>query len=291
MNRATDLKTIVRHFTKDMRENNIGAYAAQAALFLIMSIIPFLIVLLYLLRFTPVDETMILSWIAIISPDSISSMVIYVVEEVYENAGGVLVISLIIAIYSAAKTIQSLRTGLNIVYYKEETRNWFVLRLRAMIETLALIVAVLLLMILLMFGQKIQQMLVDFAPIVAVVTAVILKLRFLILFFVLTFILMVIYRTLPNRKIPFRSQVIGAVFTTVAWYIITFVMSIYINYFNGFSLYGSLTSLVLIMFWLYFAMFFFLIGGYINYSWEDMLSDFKNVMKVRRKKKENGASE
>ena len=37
-----------------------------------------------------------------------------------------------------------------------------------------------------------------------------------------------------------------------------------IDYFNGFSMYGSLTTLVLLMFWLYFVMYIVLIGLELN---------------------------
>ncbi|MCD7920909.1 MAG: YihY/virulence factor BrkB family protein [Clostridiales bacterium] len=276
------MKQSVLIIMKKIKEDNIGAYAAQAALFLIMSIIPFLLVLISLIRYTPVSESLILTGIELISPGYVSTTVITIVDEVYHNTGGVLFVSLIFAVYSAAKTIQSLRYGLNIVYEIEETRNWFVLRLRAMIETLGLILAVLLLMVMLMFGQAIQELLAAYAPFVAVVTAVILKLRLLILFFVMTVIFAVIYKEIPNRKASFRSQLIGAFGCSVAWYVFTFGVSIYINYFNGFSFYGSMTSIVLLMFWLYFAMYIFLVCGAINSSIEVILKELKNNFKKKR---------
>ncbi|MCD8365616.1 MAG: YihY/virulence factor BrkB family protein, partial [Clostridiales bacterium] len=258
--------------------------AGQAALFLIMSIIPFLLVLVSLIRYTPVTESLLLTAIELVSPGYMSSTVISIVDEVYHNTGGVLVVSLVFAVYSAAKTIQSLRYALNKVYEIEETRNWFALRFRAMLETFALIIAILLLMILLMFGREIQDVLAEYAPFVAVVTEVILKLRLLILFFVLTGIFDVIYQAIPNRKATFRSQLAGAVGCSAAWYVFTFGVSVYINYFNGFSLYGSLTSLVLIMFWLYFAMYIFLVCGAVNSSLELIFTELNLSLKEKRKK-------
>ncbi|MCD8148391.1 MAG: YihY/virulence factor BrkB family protein [Clostridiales bacterium] len=279
------MRQIVLHILRKVKEDDIGAYAGQAALFLIMSIIPFLLVLVSLIRYTPVTESLLLTAIDLVSPGYMSSTVISIVDEVYHNTGGVLVVSLIFAVYSAAKTIQSLRYALNKVYEIEETRNWFILRLRAMFETFALIIAILLLMVLLMFGQGIQEVLVEYAPFVAVVTEVILKLRLLILFFALTGIFVVVYKAIPNRKATFRSQLVGAVGCTAAWYIFTFGVSIYINYFNGFSLYGSLTSLVLIMFWLYFAMYIFLVCGEVNSSFELIFIEMKIYLKQKRQKK------
>ncbi|MCD8152994.1 MAG: YihY/virulence factor BrkB family protein [Clostridiales bacterium] len=279
------MQQVVSHILGKIKEDDIGAYAGQAALFLIMSAIPFLLVLVSLIRYTPVTESLILTLIKMISPGYMSSSVISIVDEVYHNTGGILVISLVFAVYSAAKTIQSLRYALNKVYEIEETRNWFVLRLRAMFETFALIIAIFLLMVLLMFGRGIQAMLAEYAPIAGIVTEVILKLRLLILFFVLTGIFVTIYKAIPNREATFRSQLAGAVGCAAAWYVFTFGVSLYINYFNGFSLYGSLTSIVLIMFWLYFAMYIFLVCGAVNSSLELISDELKQNFKKKKKKK------
>ncbi|MCD7865868.1 MAG: YihY/virulence factor BrkB family protein [Clostridiales bacterium] len=279
------MKQSVLLIMRKIKEDNIGAYAAQAALFLIMSIIPFLLVLISLIRYTPVSEALILTGIQLISPGYVSSTVVSIVDEVYHNAGGILVFSLVIAVYSAAKTIQSLRYGLNKVYEIEETRNWFVLRLRAMAETLGLIIAILLLMVLLMFGQSIQDMLVEYAPFVSVITEVILRLRFLILFFAMTGIFAIIYKEIPNRKASFRSQLVGSFGCSAAWYVFTFGVSIYINYFNGFSFYGSMTSIVVLMFWLYIAMYIFLVCGAINSSFEVIWKELKIYFKGKRDEK------
>lgn len=280
------MKQVALYFMRKIKQDNIGAYAAQAALFFIMSLIPFLLVLLSLVRFTPMTEEMVLSAVELVSPGQrVSSNISAIVDEVYHNSGGILLVSLVFSVYSAAKTIQSLRYGLNIVYEIEETRNWFLLRLRAMVETFALIMAILLLIVLLMFGKKIQGMLVEYAPIVAVVTDLILRMRLLILFFVLILIFGSIYKALPNRKATFRSQLVGAVGCTAAWYVFTFGVSIYVNYFNGFSFYGSLTTIVLMMFWLYFAMYIFLICAEVNNAMELIMIELKLDFKIRRQQK------
>lgn len=281
-----DYKHLVQFFMTKIKRDNIGAYAAQAALFIIMSAIPFLLVFLSLIRYTPVTESMILSGIEMLIPGNLSPTLVSIVDEVYNNSARVLPVAVIFAIYSAAKAIQSLRYGLNIVYDIEETRNWFALRFRAMIETLILILVIVLIMVLLVFGKKIQNMLVEYAPIVSVITEIILKMRMVILFFVLIVFFMFIYKVLPNRKATFRSQLIGAVGCSIAWYIFSFGLSVYVNYFNGFSLYGSLTTILLLMFWLYISMYIFLVCGEINNVFEVLLLEIKAAHRRKKEEKE-----
>ena len=273
---------IVRFFLDKLKRDNVGAYAGQATLFIIMSVIPFLLVLTYLMRFTPVTESVVLSAIETVAPGMVAPYLVSILDEVYNNSGKLLVAAVIIAVYSSAKAVQSLRYGLNIVYDIYETRNWFVLRLRAMLETFGMILIMILLMVMLVFGQRIQDILVQHAPIVSLVTDWILRLRFVIIFLFLIGFFAFIYKVIPNRKATFRSQLVGAVGCAAAWYVFTFGLSIYVNFFRGFSLYGSLTTLLLMMFWLYICMYIFMVCGEVNNVFEVIWLEIKEA---REKKK------
>ena len=57
----------------------------------------------------------------------------------------------------------------------------------------------------------------------------------------------------------------GAVLSAAGWMVFSYAFSMYIDKFNGFSnMYGSLTTMILIMLWLYFGMYITLIGAEFN---------------------------
>lgn len=277
---------IVKDFLNKLKRDNVGAYAAQATLFIIMSVLPFLLVLSSLIRYTPITESMILNGIHKFMPGSISPLFVSVIDETYKNSAKLLVPAIIIAIYSSAKAVQSLRYGLNIIYDIPETRNWFVLRFRAMLDTLLLILVMIVLLLLLVFGRKIQGILVQHAPIVSKVTEMILKMRMVVIFIMLIAVFCFIYKFLPNRKATFRSQLIGAVGCAAAWYVFSFGLSIYVNFFQGFSLYGSLTTLLLIMFWLSICMYIFMVCGEVNSRFEVLWRQIKETNLRNKREKE-----
>lgn len=277
---------IVKDFLSKLKRDNVGAYAAQATLFIIMSVLPFLLVLSSLIRYTPITESMILNGIHKFMPGSISPLFVSVIDETYKNSAKLLVPAIIIAIYSSAKAVQSLRYGLNIIYDIPETRNWFVLRFRAMLDTLLLILVMIVLLLLLVFGRKIQGILVQHAPIVSKVTEMILKMRMVVIFIMLIAVFCFIYKFLPNRKATFRSQLVGAVGCAAAWYVFTFGLSIYVNFFQGFSLYGSLTTLLLIMFWLSICMYIFMVCGEVNSRFEVLWRQIKETNLRNKREKE-----
>ena len=89
-----------------------------------------------------------------------------------------------------------------------------------------------------------------------------------VLLFVFT---MMIYKFLPNHIVQLRIQLMGAAFSAVGWMIVSWIFSVYLDIFKGFSsMYGSLTTIVLIMLWLYFCMYILLLGGEVNMILRDM---------------------
>ena len=97
-----DYRALINFFGRKIKEDNISAYAALAALFIIMSIIPFLLVFLALIRFTPVTEDMVFATVHLILPDSVSPWIESLIDEVYHNSVKVIWIALIFGIYSSA---------------------------------------------------------------------------------------------------------------------------------------------------------------------------------------------
>ena len=67
--------------------------------------------------------------------------------------------------------------------------------------------------------------------------------------------------------------------------VVSWVFSVYVDVFEGFStMYGSLTTIVLIMLWLYFCMYSILIGGEINVMMHDKLFTGKETDTEEKKR-------
>ncbi|MCD7765655.1 MAG: YihY/virulence factor BrkB family protein [Lachnospiraceae bacterium] len=74
------------------------------------------------------------------------------------------------------------------------------------------------------------------------------------------------YSYLPGRRMRFSSQLPGAIFASISWSIFSFIFSMYLDYSTNMSvIYGSLTTLVVVMLWLYVCMYLWFIGAEINH--------------------------
>ncbi len=259
----------LRFFAEKCREDNISAFAAQSAFFIVLSLIPFIMLFISLVQYTPVTEGMILGMINRVMPTYISPFLIGIIHEMYNKSVGIVSIAAITAVWSAAKGIQYLMGGLNRVYDIEETRNWVFLRFRAILYTLILVIVIVASLTLMVFGNSLQYLIVQYLPIVSDITQEILKLRSLILLAILSLFFAALFRLLPNRRTSLKSQIPGSIMAAVGWSLLSFGISIYVDYFNGFSMYGSLTTIILLMLWLYFGIYILLLCAEFNSIYEN----------------------
>ncbi|MCM1256577.1 MAG: YihY/virulence factor BrkB family protein, partial [Roseburia sp.] len=257
----------IKRFTDKCKKDNINAFAAQSAFFLIISLIPFVMVFCSLLQYTPVSESTLLKIVSDIMPAYISPVVVPIIDEFYNKSIGIVSLTAVLAVWSAAKGVQYMADGLNVVNNIHETRNWVVLRFWAVVYMIGFILALLAVIVLLVFGNSIQKMLVGYFPFLAHATDLVFRLRSVIMLAVLIVMFTVLYKTLPNnkeirdRKLTFKNQLPGGIVCGLAWYVFSFGISVYVDYFNGFSMYGSLTTIVLVMLWLYFCMYIMMLCG------------------------------
>ena len=71
-----------------------------------------------------------------------------------------------------------------------------------------------------------------------------------------------IYKIIPDRKISFRTALFTALFTSVLWETAKHLFGWYILYLSRFPvLYGSLSAVVVFLFWLYYSSIILLLGG------------------------------
>ena len=279
MKKENETIRVIRGFLRRFNEDHVGAYAAQSAYFILLSFIPFVLLLVTLVQYTPLTQEIVTTALVRIVPEEFSSFVEGVVREIFGKSPAYVPLSAVIALWSAGKGVNALTNGLNCVYRVEETRGYLINRLRSTVYTLIFVVAVVLTLILLVFGNQIQAGIAARFPMIAKVTSFI-TLVFLGLVFLL------IYKFVPNRRASFKSQIPGAMVSAVAWSLFSLAFSVYIDFTPGsINMYGSLTTLVLIMLWLYFCMWILLIGAEINSYFENKLRWLESAALTRLRKR------
>ena len=255
----------IRKFMKELNESHESANAAKTAYFIMLSFIPVLMLLFTLIQFTALKKADVLTFFVRAFPSSIDPLVISLIDEIYGKSSTVISISVVVTLWTAGKGITAIIQGLNSVYDVKETRNYFMLRIYGAFYTILMIISIVVILVLIVFGNKIQKYLIQVIPFVGNITGAILRMRYVISIVLLMFVFAVIYEFLPNKKMKFKSQIPGAVFSAISWSLFSFGFSLYIDYFGNLTnMYGSLTTLIVVMLWLYMCMYIMLSGAEIN---------------------------
>lgn len=139
------------------------------------------------------------------------------------------------------------------------------LKLTSILKTMIFIILVAVGAVLLVFGMPIISTVQDKFGLLRnynILSQIIMQLIFAVIAFV---VFLCLYKFMPGHKITFRSQIPGAIFSSIALIAISFVFSKYLDIFKGFSItYGSLTALMLIMMWSYACFYVIFLGAEIN---------------------------
>lgn len=263
-------------FMERMRTDHVSAYAAQAAYFLIMSFIPFVLFLTAIVQYTPLTYREVRQAIMSVVPENLQGFVLNIVAEVFSKSAAVLPLSALVALWSSGKGMQALINGLNTIYHVKETRNWLVNRIYSMFYMFLFVLALIASLLLLVMGNRIHVLISGYVPFLGNVIGRILGAKTFLVFVMLFFVFLVLYRYLPNRRASLKSQVPGAFLTAVAWSVFSYLFSLYFTFFPDFSImYGSLSTLILVMVWLYFCMNLLLYGAEINAYFESQFRQAK----------------
>lgn len=254
----------IRKLSVQLKKQNISAYAASTAFFFFLSLVPMLILLCTIIPFTPLTASNLIMVVTDVTPDAIDSLVISLINEVYEKSAGILSMALLITFWSAGKGVLALMQGLNAIHAVEEERNYFVVRIVASFYTLIMLVMIILSLLIMVFGNALVEMLLHEIPHMQAVASFLLNFRFVVSWCILTVFFAMIYAYIPNRKLRFREQLSGAMFSAIVWSVFSWGFSLYVGNNSLGGVYGSLTIVMIVMLWMYFCMYIVLAGAYLN---------------------------
>lgn len=247
--------------------DNIYMYSAQASFYIIISSIPFTMLLLSLASLIlPISDGDILRFLAPFVPDIFLPFVENILHEVSSKvSGSVISLSAISTVWMASRGVQAIERGTRGVYHSPPRKFIIGDILASLIYTFVFILILLSFFTLFIFGNAIINFLELKSDIWLFIFSRSAWLKWVFAIVLITFCFSGIYMAFAGRKLRLRDHFHGAIFTTIIWMIFSYWFSYYIENFANYSyIYGSLAAIVLIMLWVYFCMIIFLMGGEIN---------------------------
>ena len=251
-------------FSAQMKKKDINTYAASIAFFFFLSVVPMLIMICTIIPYTPLTEENLVELVTDLLPDQVDPLAESLISEVYDKSAGILSIAIIATIWSASKGVMALMRGLNAINGVEEKRNYFVVRVIASFYTVVMLIVVILSLFLMVFGDQLVTLTLHRFPQLQQLVSFIMNFRFIFVWAVLSVLFAAVYAYVPDKKLEFREQIPGAVFSAVVWSVFSWAFSYYVTYGNTYGIYGSLSIIIIVLLWMYFCMYIIMIGAYLN---------------------------
>ena len=248
------------------KRDNISAVSSQVAYFLFLSIFPLLMFVLSLIQYTPLTKSEVLLKMQPFFPDAVNNIIFSVVNDISAGKSNlVLSVTLIATLWSMSKGTMALIRGINVAHGIDEKRNFFHTRLIATLYTLAFVFILIFSLTIIVFGNKLLSLLAVKFNLSESVIVTVSSLRFVFTTLALLCFFTLIYKFLPSAKYNIKQVLPGALFSSVAWMVTSFVFSIYVDSASNFSyMYGSLAGIVITLLWLYLLANIVMIGAEIN---------------------------
>ena len=259
---------ILKRAWKEAKSDQVPLLAAGVAFYSFLALFPAMIaaVMLYGLVRDPVDVQRQVDQISDALPSDAASVVTTQLEAITSTSSGSLglglLVSLVLALWSASGGVGNIVSAINIAYDEEETRGFVKRKALSLVFTLAGIVFVVVAISLVAVAPAVLDNLVDAGPLRWGLEAV----RWLGIVAAMTVALAVLYRVAPDRDDPqFKWVSVGAVVATVVWLLASVGFSLYVDNFGSYNkTYGALAGVVVLLLWLWLTMYVVLLGAEIN---------------------------
>ncbi len=281
------LYDVLHFFYKQTQQIGLNERAASVAFNFLMAVPPLFIFIFTILSYIPGSKRLyqeVLVLLRGVIPDATTyTMIKNVMDDFFATGTGTLSFGLLLALYfSSNATLTIMRTfRKSMLHIEVEERNFIEVRLSA-IRLTFIIVLLIIATIMIMLTQtiilnwvieqmKIKDSIVDF---------IFGSGHFLLTFFLIFLAIGLIYRYAPHVQKKWKIRTPGALLATILIMSFTYFFSYWVNNISSYNkIYGSLGSILILMFLIFVNSLVLLIGFELNVS----INSLKSIAEKRKK--------
>lgn len=273
------LKKILRNFgllwpaLKKFNDDNGFFLSSGIAFNILINLIPFIMLLLALVGTYLYNDQEVLSHIRAYSRDvapTLDPKVMKTLMDVIQDRQIVGILGFIALLWLSTWVFSSMRIALNIVFRAEKSRGM----LRGIVVDLLMIVLLGILLLVSMILSSVVIFLQTYQGRIPVAIGPTVQwiLKYVLPFSLSYCVFLLIYKIIPNKIVHIRSALQAALFASLLWEVAKHLFAWYIVHLAKYSIfYGSLSTLVIFVLWVYYSSTILVLGGEFAYSLEEDL--------------------
>lgn len=247
--------------------DRVASSAAALAYYFLFSFFPFLVFISMLLGFLAIPVESVTSDLRGFLPSEVLELIAKYLKYVTEiRSGNLLVFGLVFTLYFPTRAVDFLMTTVNHAYRINHNRPFFRHQGVVFLYTLFLMFVIFLALTLLAISPRTLSLLAGLLEFPRGLAAGWNYVRFFVLGGILFAALVMLYHLAPNRKMPLKSVLPGALVSLVGWMVISAGFAFYVENLSRYSLlYGSIGAIIVLLIWLYFSAAILITGAEINH--------------------------
>jgi membrane protein len=259
------IKKYVKEIWEIISKREMRVLPGNIAFFFMLAFIPILTIIVYIASYFSVSVDTVSALINNVLPGEAAKTIIDIISgKSFDGHIGIFNFATIVV---ATNGTYSIVNASNTLYNVPKTDH---LRDRVKSVWLFIIMLILMLFILVVpiFGDKILVLLGKikiFNVISDKLIAIFNMIKWPLSIFIIYFNVKLVYIISPSAEVKSQDTTKGAIFTTIGWTIATAIFSLYLKYFAHYDIiYGNLSSIIILMMWLYILAYIFVLGLAIN---------------------------
>ena len=265
------LYNVASFFFQGIFKGSITTRASSIAFSFFLAVFPMIIVFFTLIPFVPIQnfQETLLNIIDNVLPDQAEAVVRSTVIDIIERPrGGLLSFTFVLALVFATNGFDSIIEAFNRTYHTLETRTWIKQKLVSSLLFLIITVIIIVSIAMIIAGDLFLNFLVEKHILTNLITYYLIEVtRWIILVAMFFFTISFIYYLAPAKASKFRFISAGSTLATLLSLLASVGFNYYVQNFSNYNaLYGSIGTLLIILFWIYFNAMILLIGFELNAS-------------------------
>ena len=262
--------TFIKKVKEQMNHRQIKALPEQIAFNLIMAIVPLLVVIVQLGTYLSLNTDLVKYLITAYAPQEVQQLLLYLFDTTSAPQSGTLFVLLtaISFFWLISKGFYGSSTAANTTYQVPLMKFAYLERIFSFMMLCFMILLLVVAIILALFGQAIISLVFHLLNIQVDSYMIILLniIRSTISFISYFSFFVLLFYLSPTIKIKIHEIIPGALVTAVGWSVASIGFSFYVNYIANYNkFYGSLSVIIILLFWLYILGYTIMIGLQVNY--------------------------
>ena len=259
------IKAILKRLYLVIEKPQMRILPGNLAFFLVLSIIPIITLIGFIASYFSLSIDSLVSFLRSALPNEINEILLPFIQG--KGIDGNIIFYMITGFIVASNGAHSIILTSNILYDIPHS-EFLKRRIKALFLTVLLVNLFIFVIVFLAFGNVIVRFILDLQFMEKVsksVYYIFVFLKWPIAFFLIFFLIKMIYTMAPDKKIPSHYVNKGAMFTTLAWSLVTAFYSYYVSHFTNYDIfYGSLSGIGVLMMWIYILSYILVVGIAIN---------------------------